>query len=56
MGNENLHILLGASMGEIDPAMKFWPPGASSALLRFVYERLTRRDKIVPAKRKCHVR
>jgi hypothetical protein len=27
MGNENLHILLGACMGEIDPAMKFGPQG-----------------------------
>jgi hypothetical protein len=32
------------------------PPGASGALLRFVYERRARRDKIMPAKGKCHVR
>ncbi len=28
----------------------------AAALLRFVYERRARRDKIMPAKRKCHVR
>jgi len=31
--------------------IEFWPLGVSSTLLRFVYERRARRDKIVPAKR-----
>jgi hypothetical protein len=34
-----------------DRADDFWPHGASSALLRFVFERRARRDKIVPAKK-----